>query len=122
MFDALDNGPALDKVLTDKAVVLSFVAYAGGLAGKPPSGVDAMPDAGFAEFVYSLLAHVFRKFPALWTMNWMFFRPRSGPLRGVRVHRLAGAVDLRRRPEYFASRAFLDDFVRKYYRRPLGAV
>ena len=118
IFDAIDNGDSLDKVFTDRTVVMNFISVLGAGLGDDCKD-DSEGGWSFKTCACSLLAHVFRKFPALWRMNWMFMRKRSGPNKGERVHRLAGMVPLvsRRKPGYFVSQAFLDDFVHKYFNK-----
>ena len=116
IFKTLDDGNALDSVFTDKVVVLSFVEYLNFAYFHSKS-----PFMSKLELygVFSLLAHVFKKFPDMWKMNWMFARKRSGGKKGERVHRLAAIFaeesGLSRPREYYISQAFYDDFVHMNY-------
>lgn len=103
VFDTLDNGTALDAVFTNKNVVMNFISWL---------------ESGYRTRklgIYRLLAHAFRKFPGMWTMNWMFVRHRKS---GKRTHRMAHSLPemAGRGKEYFESSAFLDDFVHRYWR------
>jgi len=53
--------------------------WGGRSSGMPPTAIVAA--AG-------LLGHVFRKFPSMWNMNWMFARVKGGG----RVHRMSWAA------------------------------
>lgn len=104
MVDEVDNGKMLDGVLTNKTVVAHLIWWIDD-GRLNPLRVGAL----------RLLAHVFKKFPAMWTMNWMFVRHpgKNKP----RTHRMEFAMfDLSGRGRrYFESRAYLDDFVYRYW-------
>lgn len=108
MFRELDSGSRLDGVLTNRTVIMNLIEWLGA------KGVDA-PRRKYG--LLRLLAHVFAKFPGLWTMNWMFVRHRGRANAGRKTHRLAYALPRTAgRPErYFGSKAFLEDFVSRYW-------
>ena len=109
IFKTLDGEDTLDAALTNKTVILNFIEWAKQTNERSPS-------------VLRLLAHVFRKYPELWSMNWMFVRHRGKNKRPARTHRLAGYVFPQdKRPDsYFDSDALRDDFVYKYYSERTG--
>lgn len=106
VFGTLDGGTALDGVLTNRTVIMNLIDWAGSAE---TSGMKARQRGAL-----SLLAHVFAKFPDLWRMNWMFIRRRGRR----RVHRLEFTLlelSSGRGPRYLESRAYLDDFVNRYW-------
>ena len=117
IFDTLDSGNSLDGVFTDKTVIMNFISYPEIM--DPSDIVNPQPFIFVFVEIFSLLAHVFKKFPSMWKMNWMFVKKRSGPRKGERFHRLEFALPelSRRSREYFMSQAFYDDFIYAYFDR-----
>lgn len=110
VFDTLDNGTALDGVLTNKTVVLNLISW---IERGKSRRIHAVREYGMLR----LLAHVFRKFPSLWSMNWMFVRHTGKNSAKARTHRLKHAMgSLASRPDrYFESKAYLEDFTYRYW-------
>ena len=71
IFEEIDNSDHFDFVVSNKHIVQVFVE----LSNKFMRG-----------YCLKLLAHVFKKFPELWTMNFMWIRHSGRP----RTHRLDG--------------------------------
>jgi hypothetical protein len=67
IFDTLDLGNSLDGVFTDKTVIMNFISY--------PEIMDTFDIVNPQPFIFvfveifSLLAHVFKKFPSMWKMK-----------------------------------------------------
>ena len=99
VFETLDSGNALDGVFTDKTVIMCFIGYLEIANGRYDGS-----QASYHE-ICTLLAHIAKKFPSIWKMNWMFIKKRSGPRKGERTHRLAFVSEkLSGRPvSYFLS-------------------
>jgi len=108
ILDTLDDGKELDAVMTSKVVVKSIIEIVSLYDVTPESPVSGCGG------LLCLLAHIFAKFPDMWTMSWMFVRHR---LTGRRAHRLAWLIPAaaKRPPEYFESKAFMSDFIYKYW-------
>lgn len=109
VFDVIDHDSALDGVVTNRTVVSNFIDW----ATSSKVCYNSIP-------IYKLLAHVFKKFPSIWSENFMWVKHNSRAIRKhgkARTHRLEVALSsLGKRPvEYFASKAFLEDFISKYY-------
>ena len=107
ILETIDNGKILDSVVTDKVVVKSMLQ----LIGSSYYGI-------YDNFgLYCVLAHIFAKFPNMWNVSWMFIR-HAKPVRGrMRTHRLEHALPLmsKRPAAYFESKAFMEDFIHKYW-------
>lgn len=102
IYSTIDSGDELTAVFTNKTVVMNLIEWAG-------------MRSYMSQGVYRALAHIFRRFPKLWTMNWMFVRHRGKGHAVSRTHRLAGSMtSLRRPPGYFESDAFRQDFIYRY--------
>lgn len=104
----IDEGAEMDRVVTNKTVVLSMMQTA--------NAADVMQYHGSAGLM-CVLAHAFNKFPDMWNMNWMYSRRRLPGGKTARVHKLASSVPAAAcRPSgYFSSDAFRQDFVHKYW-------
>lgn len=102
LLKSFDETDELDRVLTDKAVVLSFI----GLA----------ETWRWDRWSLRVLAHVFDKFPRLWSVSWMWVRHGNPAKAGrTRSHVLAWSLDGLERPQkYWESDASRADFVHRY--------
>ena len=82
MLETIDDSDLLDDVFTNKQVLLSL-SYA-------VSSRLAYLDTAFSKKLFCiLLAHVFKKFPELWMMSWMFAKHKdSRTKKWTKYHRL----------------------------------
>lgn len=108
----LDNGTELDSVMTNKVVVKSMLQIIDARCAEC-KGAEASSCAG----LLCVLAHTFAKFPKMWNVNWMYIRHTSPRKKAIRTHRLAHLVPVaaNRPVAYFESKAFMDDFVYRYW-------
>ena len=108
----LDNGSELDSIMTNKVVVKSMLQII-DMRCAECKGSEISSCAG----MLCVLAHIFAKFPKLWNVSWMYIRHTSLKKKAVRTHRLAGfvSVSANRPAEYFESKAFMDDFIYRYW-------
>lgn len=108
----LDNGSELDSVMTNKVVVKSMLQIIDASCAEC-KGSEASSCAG----LLCVLAHTFAKFPKMWNVNWMYIRHTSPRKKAIRTHRLAHLVPVaaNRPAAYFESKAFMDDFVYRYW-------
>ena len=108
----LDNGTELDSVMTNKVVVKSMLQIIDARCAEC-KGSEASSCAG----LLCVLAHTFAKFPKMWNVNWMYIRHTSPRKKAIRTHRLAYLVPVaaNRPAAYFESKAFMDDFVYRYW-------
>ena len=109
VFRTLDEGKELDSVFSNKTVIMHFIEWLKQTNESSPG-------------LLRVLAHVFKKFPEMWKMNWMFIRHKGKNKKQARTHRLAEYVfSPTSRPDaYFASDALLSDFIYKYYSESSG--
>lgn len=109
IFKTLDEGEELDTVFSNKTIIMHFIDW---LKKSDKQSLGLFPFG-----VLRVLAHVFKKFPELWKMNWMFIRHKGKNKKQVRTHRLAEYVfQPSKRPDaYFVSDALRKDFIYKYY-------
>lgn len=108
----IDNGSELDSVMTNKVVVKSMLQIIDTSCAEC-KGSEASSCAG----LLCVLAHTFAKFPKMWNVNWMYIRHTSPRKKAIRTHRLAHLVPVaaNRPAAYFESKAFMDDFVYRYW-------
>lgn len=108
----LDNGTELDSVMTNKVVVKSMLQIIDACCAEC-KGAEVSLCAG----LLCVLAHTFAKFPKMWNVNWMYIRHTSSKKKAIRTHRLAHLVPVaaNRPAAYFESKAFMDDFVYRYW-------
>ena len=108
----LDNGTELDSVMTNKVVVKSMLQIIDASCAEC-KGSEVSSCAG----LLCVLAHTFVKFPKMWNVNWMYIRHTSPKKKAIRTHRLAYLVPVaaNRPAAYFESKAFMDDFVYRYW-------
>ena len=104
-----DEGKELDSVFSNKTVIMHFIEWLKQTNESSPG-------------LLRVLAHVFKKFPEMWKMNWMFIRHKGKNKKQARTHRLAEYVfrPTSRPDAYFASDALLSDFIYKYYSESSG--
>lgn len=112
ILETLDKGVELDEVMTDKVVVKSMLQIIDA-CGQESKGDESPSCAG----LLCVLAHTFTKFPKLWNVSWMYIRHTSPRKKAIRTHRLAHLVPVasNRPASYFESKAFMDDFVYRYW-------
>lgn len=108
----LDNGTELDSVMTNKVVVKSMLQIIDTRCAEC-KGNETSSCAG----LLCVLAHTFAKFPKMWNVNWMYIRHSSLKKKAIRTHRLAYLVPVaaNRPAAYLESKAFMDDFVYRYW-------
>jgi len=108
----LDNGTELDSVMTNKVVVKSMLQIIDTCCAERKGG-ETSSCAG----LLCVLAHTFAKFPKMWNVSWMYIRHTSPRKKAIRTHRLAYLVPVaaNRPTAYFESKAFMDDFVYRYW-------
>lgn len=83
MVEAIDGGKDLDGVLTNKMVLLNVIHCL-------KSDLFVMYEVHARATLLNLLAHLFKKFPSLWTMQWMFSRFKDKrTMKMRRKHKLA---------------------------------
>lgn len=110
IFDVLDRETTLDSIMSNKTIISNFIVW-----------TTTMKSEWYSfRPIFKLLAHVFKKFPELWTANFMWIRHGSKMLNKkgrARTHKLEASLAQTsgRSDKYFNSRAFLDDFIFKYY-------
>lgn len=83
IIEAIDCSKDLDGVMTNKTVLLNIIHFT-------KSNLFFMYEEHARATLLNLLAHLFKKFPSLWTMQWMFSRfkdKRTMQMR--RKHKLA---------------------------------
>ena len=109
----LDNGTELDSVMTNKVVVKSMLQIIDAYCAECKKSDETSSCAG----LLCVLAHTFAKFPKMWNVNWMYIRHTSLKKKAIRTHRLAHLVPVsaNRPAAYFESKAFMDDFVYRYW-------
>lgn len=108
----IDNGTELDSVMTNKVVVKSMLQIIDTRCAEC-KGNETSSCAG----LLCVLAHTFAKFPKMWNVNWMYIRHSSLKKKAIRTHRLAHLVPVaaNRPAAYLESKAFMDDFVYRYW-------
>lgn len=108
----LDSGTELDSVMTNKVVVKSMLQII-DMRCAECKGNETSSCAG----LLCVLAHTFAKFSKMWNVNWMYIRHTSLKKKAIRTHRLAHLVPVaaNRPAAYFESKAFMDDFVYRYW-------
>lgn len=108
----IDNGTELDSVMTNKVVVKSMLQIIDTRCDEC-KGNETSSCAG----LLCVLAHTFAKFPKMWNVNWMYIRHSSLKKKAIRTHRLAHLVPVaaNRPTAYLESKAFMDDFIYRYW-------
>lgn len=112
VIDTIDNNDMLDKILTNKAILLSIIQVAAEY-GRHNNNYNYM--------LYKMLAHIFKKFPKLWQMNWMWSKYfDKTTLKWTKYHRFysitkyaAGITE--HSTDYTKKQKFYDDFQSAFY-------
>ena len=112
IIETIDTSKDLDSVMTNKQVILSII----GLLKIYYSGNDYISIA-VREHLANVLAHVFKKFPRLWTISWMWTKTYSKrDMKSVKIHKLvdfarASSVDADEKPPgYYTKDACFNSF------------
>ena len=108
ILDAIDNSDRLDKIVTNKKILLSIIyvtAYCKSFVIVRKS------------FNCQILAHVFKKWPKLWNMNWMWTKHfDKANKKFIKCHRLASLVKdkypigHKHSEHYFTGQTYFNDF------------
>ncbi len=116
IIESIDNSDVLDKIFTNKAIMLNIIYVSADYSGYTNN---------YNYMIYKMLAHIFKKFPRLWQMNWMwskYFDKTS--YKWKKYHRLylitKHVVPLTEQFEsnYTKTKKFYDDFQTAFYNLP----
>lgn len=117
IIETIDTSKELDSVMTNRQVILSIIE----LLKIYYSGHDYI-SITVREHLTNVLAHVFKKFPCMWTMSWMWTKTYDRKtLRTVKVHKLksfskAEAVEADDKPPgYYTKDACFNSFQALHY-------
>lgn len=110
----------LDKIFASRQVVLSIIYV---INSNSAAILNANVWSRNLQIeLCTLLAHVFKKFPVMWNMSWMYakFRDQKAK-RWCKYHRLKSSVYVssHRDPSdpYYKSKRYYDDFMRLYLQK-----
>lgn len=79
---AIDNSTDFDKIMTDKQVVLSIIHVI--------NCHSAFFKKEMRIILCQLLGHIFKKFPKMWSLSWMFAKSKDYVnKKWIKYHRLA---------------------------------
>ena len=105
ILNTIETDSLMDNVITNKSIILTLVMYTNGTLNCKPFDLKTL---------CLILAYVFKKFPDLWNMNWMwpkhYNRHKHKWERSHRLHKFVDSTDV------FNS---VDEFVSRHYVKPV---
>lgn len=88
LLNTVNNSAELDSIVTNKHVVLSLIYSANSINLTAFSSIDC------EKMTKNFLAHVFKKFPSLWNMSWMWIKHKDFMTKKTtKVHRLGPSCE-----------------------------
>ena len=111
VIETVDSNDLLDGILTKKNIVLSMIY-----------GINSCHLHLGTLFVQRriaiLLAHVFKKFPELWKMSWMFAKFKDNTTKKwTKYHRLGAYLsDISKQYSYTHPNECYDKFIETYFK------
>lgn len=117
IINIIDTSKELDAVMTNKQVVLSMIELLNVYNSRRDYTAIVVQ-----QYLANILAHVFKKFPRLWTISWMWTKTYSKKThKSMKVHKLrnfarASSVDAVEKPAgYYTKDACFNSFQALHY-------